>query len=82
MGVNKTAISFMKLNKPVSFDPDDREKDAKLFFTLASCDSKQHLENMMKLTEMLLNEDVVAALMEANTENDLLEISKKYLLQQ
>ena len=32
--VNKTAIGFMKLEKPVSFDPGDPEKDATLFFTL------------------------------------------------
>ena len=37
VGVNKTAIGFMKLEKPVSFDPEDPEKDARLFFTLASC---------------------------------------------
>ena len=35
VGVNKTAIGFMKLNKPVSFDPEDPEKDAQLFLTLA-----------------------------------------------
>ena len=36
-GVNKTAVAFMKLEKPVSFDENDPEKDAQLFFTLASC---------------------------------------------
>lgn len=76
VGVNKTAISFMKLDKPVSFDPEDAEKDARLFFTLASCNPDQHLNNMMRLSEMLMNEDVVAALLEANTETDLLEIEK------
>lgn len=79
VGVNKTAISFMKLNKPVSFDPEDNEKDARLFFTLASCDTDQHLINMMKLTKMLMKEEVVAALLEANTEQDLLDIENKYL---
>ncbi|PXV90310.1 PTS system IIA component (L-Asc family) [Lachnotalea glycerini] len=79
VGVNKTAISFMKLRKPVSFDPNDREKDARLFFTLASCNPEQHLDNMMRLSEMLSNEEIVAALLEANSESDLLEIEKKYL---
>jgi len=80
-GVNKTAISFMKLNKSVSFDPEDREKDARLFFTIASCNPDQHLNNMMKLSDMLSNEELVAALLEANTEADLLEIDKRYLSQ-
>lgn len=78
-GVNKTAISFMKLKKPVSFDLNDKEKDARLFFTLASCDPKQHLNNMMRLSEMLSNEEVIQALLKAENENDLLEIEKRYL---
>jgi len=63
VGVNKTAISFMKVNKPVSFEPGDPEKDARLFFTLASCNPEQHLNNMMRLSEMLSNEEIVAALL-------------------
>lgn len=79
VGVNKTSIGFMKLEKPVSFDENDPEKDAQLFFTLASCNPEQHLNNMMKLSEMLMNEEVVKALKEAKTPEDLLEIQKTYL---
>lgn len=79
VGVNKTAISFMKLNKPASFDSEDPDKDARLFFTLASCNPEQHLNNMMRLSDLLMNDDVVAALLEANTEADLLDIEEKYL---
>jgi ascorbate PTS system EIIA or EIIAB component len=81
VGVNKTAISFMKLEKAVSFDLEDPEKDARLFFTLASCNPEQHLNNMMRLSEMLSNEEIVAALLEANSVKDLLEIENKYLAQ-
>lgn len=79
VGVNKTAIAFMKLEKPVSFDENDPEKDAQLFFTLASCNPDQHLQNMMKLSEMLMNEDVVKALTDAKTPEDLLKIQEQYL---
>ena len=79
VGVNKTAIAFMKLEKPVSFDENDPEKDAQLFFTLASCNPDQHLQNMMKLSEMLMNEDVVKALGKAKTPEDLLKIQEQYL---
>ena len=54
-------------DKPVSFDPEDPEKDAQLFFTLASCDPEQHLNNMARLSELLMNEEVVEALTKAET---------------
>lgn len=78
-GVHKTAIGFMKLRKPVSFVTGDPEKEAKLFFTLASCNSEQHLQNMTKLSVLLMNEAAVGALMEAETPKDLLNIQKNYL---
>ena len=78
-GVHKTSIGFMKLDKPVSFDPEDLEKDAQLFFTLASCNPDQHMSNMVRLSELLMNEEVVAALLKAQTPEDLLEIQKQYL---
>lgn len=78
-GVNKTAVSFMKLKKPVSFEPGNPEMDAQLFFTLASCDPKQHLANMSKLSDMLMNEELLDELKQAETAEDLLKINKKYL---
>lgn len=78
-GVHNTAISFMKLKHAVSFADGDPEKDAKLFFTLASCNPEQHLENMTKLSELLMNEAAVEALMEAETTEELMNIQEKYL---
>ena len=77
--VNKTAIGFMKLEKPVSFDPGDPEKDATLFFTLAASDSDQHMANMVRLSEMLMMDGVADALKAARTPEDLLTIQEKYL---
>ena len=78
-GVHKTEIAFMKLKKPVSFEPGNPEMEAQLFFTLASCNPDQHLDNMSRLSEMLCNEQLVAELADAETTSDLLEIQKKYL---
>lgn len=78
-GVNKTAISFMRLEKPVSFEPGNSEKDAQLFFTLAACNPDQHLDNMSRLSEMLMNEDLIEALAKASTPEDLLELQEKFL---
>lgn len=79
-GVCKTSISFMKLKKPVSFEPGNSEMDAQLFFTLASCNPAQHLANMSKLSDMLMNEDLVEELKKAETAEDLLKINEKYLV--
>jgi len=78
-GVHKTAIGFMRLKKPVSFEKGDPDKDARIFFTLASCNPEQHLQNMTKLSELLMNEAAVEALMEAETAGDLLKIQENYL---
>lgn len=73
-GVNKTAVAFMKLANPVSFEEGNPEKDAQLFFTLASCNPEEHLENMTKLSELLMNDKAVESLMKASTVEELLEI--------
>lgn len=78
-GVHKTAIGFMKLKKPVSFEPGDPDKDAVLFFTLAACDSEQHMQNMVKLSEMLMNEELVEELKNVEGPEDLLKLQEKYL---
>ncbi|WP_190285325.1 PTS sugar transporter subunit IIA [Clostridium sp. JN-1] len=78
-GVHKTAISFMKLEKPVSFDLEDPEKDAQLFFTLASCNPEEHLNNMAHLSEILMNEKLLEELAKIHTPGELLELQKKYV---
>ena len=73
-GVNGTAMCFMKTEKPVSFDPDDPDKDARIFVVLAATDDEVHLSNLMALSETLLDEDIVAKVLAAKTPEDLLQI--------
>ena len=77
-GVLKTGIGFMKVNQPVHFDENDPEKDARLFFMLASNDSDAHLNNMMQLADMLSNDDLVADLLECHNDEDVLKVAEKY----
>lgn len=77
VGVNKTAISFMKVEEPVHFQEGDPEKDAYLFFVLASADHGEHIENMQKLAEMLLKPGVVDQLLEAKSAEDLLALDSQ-----
>jgi len=74
VGVNATAISFMKVEQPVSFEEGNPEKDARLFFTLASKDHNIHLENMSKLATLLSSDEIIDALLAAKNEEDLLAI--------
>ena len=78
-GVHRTAISFMKLEEPVQFDPEDREKDASVFFTLAAENSDEHLQNMRKLFKMLTDEELVERLRGVASEEDLLALDNEFL---
>lgn len=75
-GVTRTAIAFTKFEKPVQFDPDDREKDATLFFTLAAADDEKHLENMRQLFTILSDEQILQRLLQVKSEQDLLALDK------
>ena len=76
VGVNDTAMCFMKTEKPVHFDPNDPEKDARIFVVLASTNNNVHLENLSALSETLSDEDVVAKVLEAKTPEDLVKIEE------
>lgn len=78
VGVNDTAVGFMKLNKPVSFDEEDPEKDAMLFFTLASQNPEKHLENLTALTEILCNEELLEELKLIKNIDELEKLVNKY----
>ena len=75
---HNTAIAFMKLAQPVSFDPGNREKDASVFFTLSAKDTDEHLKNMRKLWTMLTNEELCADLLAVSTVEELKVINDKY----
>ena len=66
----------MKTEKPVHFDPNDPEKDARIFVVLASTNNNVHLENLSALSETLSDEDVVAKVLEAKTPEDLVKIEE------
>lgn len=80
VGVNQSAVSFMKVEKPVVFEEGNSEKDAKLFFSLAALDSNQHMNNIMALSELLMNEELVEELKKVKSDEDLLALSEKYNL--
>lgn len=77
VGVNDTAVCFMKVEKPVRFVEGNPDKDAELFFVLASKDHNEHLKNMEQLAMMLLKPNMVDKLLAVKNEQDLLELDKE-----
>ena len=79
-GVHKTGIGFMRVKEEVSFgtDEDGEEKVAKLFFTLAACNPEEHLNNIQQLMGIFCNEELLDALMAANTPEDILAAEAAY----
>ena len=67
-----------RLRFAAALAPDPAAK--KLFFTLAAVDNEQHLNNMMALSEMLMKDGIIEDLLNAKTEQDLLDINNKYSL--
>lgn len=74
-GVNRTAMCFMKTEKPVRFH-EDGEHDARLFVVLAAADDDEHIQNLMELSERLSDEETVAKLLAATSPADLLAIEE------
>ncbi|MGG5343491.1 PTS sugar transporter subunit IIA [Enterococcus sp. AZ192] len=66
-GVLGTAISFTKMKDEVVFEEGNPEKNASLFFTLAAKNSDEHVENISNLSEMLMTDGLIEALMEIET---------------
>ncbi len=65
--VNETTVCFMKSNTPVVFDPEDSDKNARLFFVLASNNEEDHLKNLKRLMKVLCDEELIAKIAEATT---------------
>lgn len=65
-GVCSNGISFTKVARPVEFEPGNPEKNARLIFTLAANNMDEHYEHMKKLGEMLLCEEALRGLQEAD----------------
>ncbi len=73
VGVNETAMCFMRTKNPVHFS-DDPDQDARLFFVLASTNNEVHLQNLSNMVSLIEDENIVNKLLEAECKEDLDEI--------
>jgi PTS system ascorbate-specific IIA component len=69
-----TAVSFTKMPQDVVFEEGNDEKNARLFFTLAAKNSEEHVENISKLSEMLMTDGLIEALLAVETMADYRQV--------
>ncbi|MBJ8325771.1 PTS sugar transporter subunit IIA [Streptococcus pacificus] len=77
-GVLGTGISLSIFPGPVSFEANNPEMDAELFFMLAAKNPEEHLENIKSLTELLLTEHLIEDLINVKTIEDYHNVIQKY----
>ena len=68
--VKKPGVSFMKSNRPVIADKNEPEMGAELFFAIAAQSEGEHIDEIQKVAELLINDEIVTALVNAKTEQD------------
>ena len=77
-GVYGTAISSTKMKRPIQFDQE--EKSASLFFTLAAKNVDQHMENIQKLSELLMIDGLIDRLADTDSIEDYRVVMQEYNL--
>ena len=79
-GAIKTGVGFLRVKEDVDFgkDEDGEQKIARLFFTLAAKDPSEHIDNIQQLMNVFCNDELIDALLEANSPEDILAAEAKY----
>ena len=77
VGVHETAVSFMRVKNKVHFEEGNPDKDAAIFFVLASKNHEEHMNNMEQLAQLLVEPGIIEKLMQAENEKDLLLIDQQ-----
>ncbi len=75
-GVNEMGLSFALLETPVSFGVEEFDP-VKLIVTLAAIDNKSHLNLLSELAEVLIDDERMDALYNAETREKIYEILTK-----
>lgn len=70
-GVHRSAVSFMRVDRPVRFD---EGHEAQVFFTFADLDAQAHLANMRRLYEVISRPEAVDMLAAVERPEDLLRV--------
>lgn len=77
-GVKKLGMSLLKLHEPISFSPEDPDKNVHLIFVLAAVDNHSHLKALSQLTELLEEEENIDQMIEMTATESFLELIQSY----
>lgn len=77
-GVLGTGIGLTIFEQPVSFDQNDPEKDAQLFFMLAAKDNATHMKNIANLSNLLMEDGMIEDLCHVKNLNDYQQVMAKH----
>ncbi|RLM24863.1 PTS mannitol transporter subunit IIA [Brenneria alni] len=76
-GVNRLALSLTVISDGVDFDAGENDP-VKLLIVLAATDSNSHIDTISQLAALFDNSDDTAAIIQANTTQDILSIIARY----
>jgi PTS system ascorbate-specific IIA component len=76
-GVNRLGLGLTVIKQGVNFDSEGNDP-IQLLVTLAASDSNSHVETIAQLAELFMNEEDVAAIIAADTKDDILRVLARY----
>ncbi len=71
-GVNKVAISFLRLKKPVYFASREEKKPVDMLFAFSTTDEKAHLQLMQDLWLIFNDKDTLNRLRQSGSKEEIL----------
>ncbi|RMC25747.1 MULTISPECIES: PTS sugar transporter subunit IIA [unclassified Lactobacillus] len=77
-GVLGTGIGLTIFPEKVSFDHNDSDKDAQLFFMLAAKDNKTHMKNIANLSNLLMEDGMIEDLCHVKSLDDYCKVIQKH----
>lgn len=77
-GVLGTGIGLTIFNQPISFDINDPEKAAQLFFMLAAKDNNMHMKNIANLSNLLMEDSMIDDLCQVKSLDDYQKVMQKH----
>ena len=78
-GAYKTAVGLLICDHKIVFgtDEDGEKKEANLLFTLSAVNMDEHMENIVSLMDVFMNDALIDALATCRREEELVNVIKK-----
>ena len=77
-GVNRNCLSLLKINEGIVFD-EALDNKVYLIFVLGAVDNRSHMSILLKLMEIIDNEELITKLIESSSINEVTELLEENL---